>query len=60
MFRIKHRKVNTIHHANTKDCKSYSEYIKVKNKLLIFKCLKCTKIHKKYFNKDLVKRFAST
>ena len=60
MFRIKHGKVNTIHHANTKDWKSYPEYIKVKNKLLIFKCLKCTKIHKKYFNKDLVKRFAST
>ena len=36
-----------------------ADLIKVKNKLLIFKCLKCNKNHKKYF-KDLVKRLSNT
>ena len=30
------------------------------NNHLIFKCLKCKKSHKKYFNKDLIKRFINT
>ena len=60
MIRIKHGKVNTILCTNKKYCKSYLKYIKTKDKLLIFKCLKCNKSHKKYFNKDLVKRFANT
>ena len=34
--------------------------MKVKDKLLIFKCLKCNKSHKKYLNKYLVKRFVNT
>ena len=34
--------------------------MKVKDKLLIFKCLKCNKNHKKYLNKYLVKRFVNT
>ena len=34
--------------------------MKVKDKLLIFKCLKCNKNHRKYLNKYLVKRFVNT
>ena len=41
-------------------CKSCPEYIPTKDKLLIFKCLKCNKNHNKDFNKDLIKRFAKT
>ena len=36
------------------------EYISIKDELSIFNCLKCSKSHKKYFNKDLIKRFANT
>ena len=36
------------------------EYISTKDKKLIFKCPKCNKNYKKHFNKDLIKRFAST
>ena len=42
------------------DCKSCLEYISAKDNKLIFKCLKCRKNNNKEFNKDLIKRFAST
>ena len=32
----------------------------MKVELLICNCLKCSKNHKKYFNKYLIKRFANT
>ena len=49
-----------LHNSECKDCKSGFEYIKVKDKLLIFRCLKWDKNHCKKFNKDLVKTFANT
>ena len=49
-----------LYNSKCKDCKSYLEYLKAKDKLLIFKCLKCNKSHKKYLNKDLVEQFANT
>ena len=42
-----------------KYCKSFLELKKVKDKLSISKYFKCSKKHKKYLNKDLVKRFAN-
>ena len=42
-----------------KYCKSWLDYISTEDKLLIFNWLKCSKNHKKYFNKDLVKTFAN-
>ena len=41
--------------------KSYLEYISTEDdKLLIFNCLKCSKNHKKHFNKKLIDKFANT
>lgn len=45
--------------SKCKKCKSCLEYVKVKDKLLIFKYLKCNKTIKQNFNEDLVKRFAN-
>ena len=55
-----HKNLSEGHHnSKCKDCKSCPEYIKVRDKLLLFKCLKCNKNNKKYFNKDYVKRSAN-
>ena len=42
------------------DCRSGLEYIKVQNKRLIIKCLRCNKSHKKYFKEDFTKRLNKT
>ena len=42
------------------DCKSCLDYIKTKNKKLIFKCFNCKQNYEKDFSKELIKRFAST
>ena len=39
---------------------SCREYISTEDEILMFKCLKCRKRHKKRFNKNLIKRFANT
>ena len=38
------------------DCKSYLEYVNIKDSLLLFKCNNCNKNHKKLFKEDLSKR----
>ena len=42
------------------DCKSYLDYMITKDDQLIFKCFECRKSYMRDFNKDLIKRFAST
>ena len=42
------------------DCKSCLDYIKTKNEKLILKCFNCKSYYEKDFNKELIKRFAST
>ena len=42
------------------DCKSSLDYIKTKNEKLILECYNCKQRYKKKFNKELIKRFAST
>ena len=42
------------------DCKSCLDYIKTKNEKLILKCFNCEQYYKIKFNKELIKRFAST
>ena len=42
-----------LHKIKCKYGKSCFDYMKVRDKLLTFKCLKCNKNHKEYFNKDL-------
>ena len=42
------------------NCESCLDYIKTKNEKLILKCFNCKKYYEKDFNKELIKRFAST
>ena len=49
-----------IHNNKCADCKSCLDYIKTKNEKLILKCFNCEQYYKKKFNKELIKRFAST
>ena len=41
-------------------CKSNLDYIKTKNEKLILECYNCKQRYRKKFNKELIKRFAST
>ena len=47
-------------HNKCADCKSNLDYIKTKNEKLILECYNCKQRYKKKFNKELIKRFAST
>ena len=49
-----------IHNNKCVDCKSCIDYIKTKNEKLILKCFNCETYYRKQFNKELIKRFAST
>ena len=49
-----------IHNNKCADCKSNLDYIKTKNEKLILECYNCKQRYKKKFNKELIKRFAST
>ena len=49
-----------LHNNKYLNCKSCLDYMKTKNKKLILKCFNCKKDYEKDFNKELVKRFAST
>ena len=49
-----------IHNNKCVDCKSCFDYIKTKSEKLIFECFNCKQRHRKKFNKELIKRFAST
>ena len=51
---------NRIHNNKCADCKSCLDYVRsTKNEKLILKCFNCETYRKK-FNKELIKRFAST
>ena len=49
-----------LHNNKCLDCESGLDYIKTKNEKLILKCFNCKQYYEKYFNKKLIKRFAST
>ena len=49
-----------IHNNTCVDGKSCLDYIKTKNEKLILKCFNCKTYNEKDFNKELIKRFAST
>ena len=49
-----------IHNNKCVDCKSCLDHIKTKNERLILKCFNCEQFYKKKFNKELIKRLAST
>ena len=49
-----------IHNNKCADCKSNLDYLKTKNEKLILECYNCKQHYKKKFNKELIKRFAST
>ena len=49
-----------LQNSKCKDNQSCLEFVEAKDKILMLKCLKCNKSHKKYFNKDLVKGCPNT
>ena len=49
-----------IHNNKSLNCKSCLDYMRTKNEGLIFKCFNCKQDYEKDFNKELIKRFAST
>ena len=49
-----------LHNNKCLDCESCLDYMKTKNEKLILKCFNCKQNHEKDFNKELIKRFAST
>ena len=49
-----------IHHNKCVNCKFNLDYIKSKNEKLILECYNCKQRYRKKFNKELIKRFAST
>ena len=49
-----------LHNNKCLDCESCLDYIKTKNEKLILKCFNCKQYYGKGFNKELIKRFAST
>ena len=49
-----------IHNNKCADCKSNLDYITTKNEKLIVECYNCKQRYRKKFNKELIKRFAST
>ena len=46
-----------LHNYKCTNCKSYLDYISTKDSQLISKSTECSKSYRKYFNKDLNKRF---
>ena len=48
-----------LHSDKCTDCKSYLDYMSIKDDQLIFRCFDCKKKYKKAFNKELFKRFAN-
>ena len=49
-----------IHNNKSLDCESCPDYIRTKNEKLILKCFNCKQYYEKYFNKELIKKFANT
>ena len=48
------------HNNKCSDCGSNLDYIQTKNEKLILECYNCKQHYRKKFNKELIKRFAST
>ena len=49
-----------IHNNKCVNCNSCLDYIKTKNEKLVLECCNCKQRYRKKFNKELIKRFAST
>ena len=49
-----------LHNNKCADCESCLDYIKTKNEKLILKCFNCKQFYENDFNKEIIKRFAST
>ena len=48
-----------LHSDKCTDCKSYLDYVSIKDDQLISRCFDCRKNYKKDFNKKLIKKFAN-
>ena len=48
-----------LHSVNCTDCKTYLDYMSIKDDHLIFRCFECKQNYMKDFNKDLIKIFGN-
>ena len=48
-----------LHNDRCIDCKSYLDYMKTKDEQLLFRCFRYKENYEKYFNKELIQRFAN-
>ena len=48
-----------LHSDKCTDCKSFLDYMSVKDDQLIIRCFLCKKNYKKEFNQELIKKFAN-
>ena len=48
-----------LHNDKCKYCKSYLDYVTIKDNQLIFRCFSCKNNYEKDFNKELIQRFAN-
>ena len=60
LSKVVHNLSEGIHNNKCANCKSNLDYIKTKNEKLILECYNCKQRYRKKFNKELIKRFAST
>ena len=60
LSKLVHNLSERIHNNKCADCKSSLDYIKTKNEKLILECYNCKQRYRKKFNKEPIKRFAST
>ena len=49
-----------LHSEKCSDCKSYLDYMSIKDDKLILRCFECKENYQKEFNKELIKRFANS
>ena len=48
-----------VHNDKCTYCKSYVDHMTTKDEQLSFRCFMCKKSYEKYFNKELIQRFAN-
>ena len=56
---LAHNLSEGLHNDRCTDCKSYLDYMASKDEKLIFRCFECKRNYEKYFNKELIKKFAN-
>ena len=59
LSKLIHNLSEGLHNGKCKYCKSYLDYVTIKDKQLIFRCFSCKKNYEKNSNNELIQRFAN-